>query len=166
VSIPNHFMVVCSCERETLFLFKQDGLSFHPATTMEHCWLRSLVAGAWCMSAWAYMPVRSLSRGALVTQSPGISVQALPRVRERDGHMARVRRRSRPVWLEASAERKGAEGECAECSITDDDNPGDNAAANPGVGARETTAENVKSSSNSKGPASTGTDPKMMSLER
>jgi hypothetical protein len=112
------------------------------------------------------MPLRSLSRGALVTQSPGISVQALPRVREHDGNLARVRRRSRPVCLEASAEREGAEGECAECSITDDENPGDNAAANPGVGARETTAENVQSSSNSKGPASTGTDPKMMSLER
>ena len=135
---------------------------------VEHGWLRSLVAGAWCMTAWAYMPVRSLSRGALVTQPPGISVQALPRVRELDGHLARVFRRSRSIWPEASAEREGAEGECAEgdCSITDDDNPGDNSAANPGVGARETTAENVKSSSNSKGPASTGTDPKMMSLER
>ena len=130
------------------------------------CVLSSLVAGAWCMSAWAYMPVRSLSRGVLVTQSPGIYVQALPRVRERDGNLARVCRRSRHVWLGASVE--GAEGECAdgECSIPDDDNPGDKAAANPGVGAQETTAENVQSSSNSKGSASTGTDPIMMSLER
>ena len=119
-------------------------------------WLRWAAAGACYATAWAYIPVRSPSCGALVTtRSAGMAGQAPPRfARDLLPGPSSCGRSRQSVRLDA-AERADADGR-------DTPPAGDRKPAGPGVSAREKAAVASKPT----GTKSTGTDPKMMKLAR
>ena len=118
--------------------------------------LRWAAAGACYATAWAYIPVRSPSCGALVTtRSVGMAGQAPPRfARDLLPGPSSCGRSRQSVRLDA-AERADADGR-------DTPPAGDRKPAGPGVSAREKAAVASKPT----GTKSTGTDPKMMKLAR
>ena len=120
-------------------------------------WLRWAAAGACYATAWAYMPVRSPSCGALVTtRSAGMAGQAPPRfAKDMVGGPSSSGRNRQAVRLNAAPEGADADG-------GDTTPAGDRKRADPGLGAREKAAVASKPT----GSKSTGTDPKMMKLAR